>query len=578
MNRLISIAAFLLAALLAPAAHAQAGPEAWTGDWHGALALPTGRLRLVLTIRQGAGGALTGEAESPDQAPGRKIPLTAIAIANGRLTFSIAAIGARYEGVRQPEARRFSGTFTQGASLPLDLARGAGAADPVVAGLDGVWEGKVTRNGADLRLILRVVTGSRGTIALLDSPDFLAMGLAVTGLTRDGRSVSFAIPAGGTAFRGTLDEAGGRMRGTWTRPGTPDTALTFTRRQGAAAAGPAARPQMPRPPFPYRVEEVRFANMRAPGVSLAGTLTLPPGRGPFAAAILISGSGPQNRDESLFGHKPFAVLADYLTRQGIAVLRYDDRGVGTSTGTHQGATSADFATDANAAFAFLRGRPEIDRRAIGIIGHSEGGLIGPLAARDNNEVAWLVLMAGPGTDSRALMEGQRRAIGQSQGMSEAELDQSAAIGAELFAIAASDRSRAEAETAMRAALTEQAAQAAGLPLAQRDATIAQLLDPWFRCFLRYDPAPVLARLRVPVLAINGALDRQVLAGPNLAGIRAAMAGHPDLIVTELPGLNHLFQTARTGGVGEYAEIQETMAPGAMALIAAWIKARFPARR
>jgi len=252
--------------------------------------------------------------------------------------------------------------------------------------------------------------------------------------------------------------------------------------------------------------------------------------------------------------------------------------VGSSTGTQQGATSADFATDANSAFAFLGGRPEIDQRAIGFIGHSEGGLIGPLAAIDNNEVAWLVLMAGPGTNIPALMEGQRRAIGQSQGMSEAELDQMAAMGAELFAIAASERSRADAETAMRAALTEQAAQAAGLPLAQREATIAQLLDPWFRWFLRYDPAPVLARLRMPVLAINGALDRQVLAGPNLAGIRTAMAGHPDVTATELPGLNHLFQTARTGGVGEYAEIEETMAPGAMALIAAWIQARFPRRR
>ena len=201
-------------------------------------------------------------------------------------------------------------------------------------------------------------------------------------------------------------------------------------------------------------------------------------------------------------------------------------------------------------------------------------MIGPLAAVDNGEVAWLVLMAGPGTGIPALMEGQRRAIGRSQGMSEAELDQNAAMSARLFAIAAREGGRAEAETAMRAALTDQAMQDAGLPLAQRDATIAQLLDPWFRWFLRYDPAPILARIRVPVLALNGSLDRQVVAGPNLAGIRAAMAGHRDVTVTELPGLNHLFQTARTGGVGEYAEIEETMAPGVLTLISAWIRARF----
>jgi pimeloyl-ACP methyl ester carboxylesterase len=587
MTRLLgvlSVLAFLPAIVLAPAASAQPPPpsavaprESWAGDWHGALTLPTGRLRLVLTIREGADGALAGEVESPDQAPGQKIPVAAIAIANGRMTFSIAAIGATYEGSWQPRLQRFAGTFTQGAALPLDLARGAGAADPVVAGLDGRWEGKVNRNGVDLRLILRIVTGPRGTIALLDSPDLMAMGLAVTGLTRDGRTVSFAVPAGASGFRGTLDEGGGRLSGIWSRTGSPDTAILFTRSAAGGAPAARARPQLPRPPFPYRSEEVRFANPRAPGVTLAGTLTLPPGSGPFAAAILISGSGGQDRDESVWTHKPFAVLADHLTRQGIAVLRYDDRGIGASTGTYPGATSADFATDADAAFAFLSARPEIDRRAIGFVGHSEGGLIGPLAAADNDEIAYLVLMAGPGTASPALMRAQHRAVGQSQGMNEAELDRMAPINAELFAIAASERSQADAEAAMRAALTDQAMAAAGIPPAQREAMIAQVLDPWFRWFLRYDPAPVLARIRVPVLALNGSLDRQVLPAANLAGIRAATAGNRDVTLIELPGLNHLFQTARTGGLGEYAEIEETMAPVALETVSAWIRARFPRR-
>jgi pimeloyl-ACP methyl ester carboxylesterase len=573
MTRFLSILALLLAALLAPAAHAQ---NDWAGDWHGTLATPNGTLRLVLTIRAGADGAMTAELESVDQAPGQKIPVAPVAIADGRLTFSIPRIGASYEGVWDAGAGRFSGFFVQSGRLPLDFERGAGAAQPVIAGLDGVWEGSVNRNGVDLRLRIRIATGTLGTVASFDSPDMMAEGLPVTGLARDGRDVTFTVPAGNSTFRGTLAEDGGRIGGTWTRPGFPDAAVAFVRRQGAAA--PRARPQMPRPPFPYRSEEVRFANPRAPSVALAGTLTLPAGRGPFAAAILISGSGPQDRDESVWGHKPFAVLADHLTRRGIAVLRYDDRGTGASAGAYAGATSADFATDANAAFAFLEARPDIDRRAIGFVGHSEGGLIAPLAAVDNREAAFLVLMAGPGTDTSRLMEAQRRALGQSQGASAADLDRSAPLQQRLYAILASGRGAADAEAALNAAMTEDAMQAAGMPPAARAAMIRMVLDPWYRWFARYDPAPVLARVRVPVLAINGALDRQVVAAENLAGIRAAMAGNRDLTATELPGLNHLFQTARTGGIGEYADIEETMAPAALTTISDWIRARFVRRR
>jgi pimeloyl-ACP methyl ester carboxylesterase len=563
MTRLLLWLALLAIALAAPARAQQ--PIA--GDWNGVLTTPGGPLRLILTIRQGADGALSAELESPDQAPGQKIPVPTIAMADGRLSFAIPLIGARYEGQWQAGRQVFAGNFRQAADLPLELARGAGAATPVIEGLDGAWHGSVERNGATLRLVLRVMSGPRGTSAMLDSPDMLAYGLPVTGLNRDGRRVRFAVPAGGTAFDGMLAENGQAMTGRWTRAGSPDVTVTLSRQQQPSAA--RARPQLPRPPLPYRSEEVSFANPHAADVTLAGTLTLPEGRGPFPAAILISGSGPQDRDETLLGHKPFAVLADHLTRAGIAVLRYDDRGVGRSTGSHGSATSADFATDANAAFAFLAGRPEIDRRKIGFIGHSEGGLIGPVAALDNADLAYLVLLAGPGTASPRLMESQRRAIGRSQGMTDAELDRTAPLQQRIFAIAASDRNDADARAAALAAVAE-----AGVPAAQRETMVANVASPWFRWFLRYDPAPVLARIRVPVLAINGALDQQVLSAENLAGIRAALAGNPDVTVTELPGLNHLFQTARTGGVGEYADIEETMAPVAMETVSRWIKARF----
>jgi uncharacterized protein len=327
---------------------------------------------------------------------------------------------------------------------------------------------------------------------------------------------------------------------------------------------------VPQPPFPYHSEEVRIANPRAPGVTLAGTLTLPPGRGPFAAAILITGSGAEDRDETLLGQKPFLVLADHLTRAGIAVLRLDDRGTAESTGTFAGATSADFATDANAAFAFLRARPEVDPHAIGYIGHSEGGMIGPIAARDNPDVAFLVLLAGPGAPARQILDGQRRAIGHSQGVTDAQLEASRPIQNLLLDTAASADSTEAVTARLRTSLA-----ARGIPEEQQARMIQQVTDPWFRYFLRYDPAPNLARLRVPVLALNGSLDRQVIAADNLPGIRTALRDDPDATVRELPGLNHLFQHARTGAVGEYAEIEETMSPEVLDLVAGWINARFP---
>jgi pimeloyl-ACP methyl ester carboxylesterase len=569
MKKLLSIFALLLAALAALPAAAQ---ENWTGDWHGTLSTPRGQLRIQLTIRAGDNGALSAELESIDQAPGQMTPVPTIAVTGGRLSFAIPAFSLTYEGVWDATGNRFNGLLHQASDLPLVLERGPFPAVPVIQGLDGNWEGSAQRNGATLRLVLRVTTGPRGTIASFDSPDQLAMGLPVTGLAREGDAVRFTLPAGNTSFTGTV--AGERLTGRWT-DGTET--MLVRRPAGAAVAAPPRRPQTPQPPFPYRAEEVSIANARAPGTTLAGTLTLPQGRGPFPAAILITGSGGQDRDETLFAHKPFAVLADYLTRHGIAVLRYDDRGIARSTGRFAGATSADFATDANAAFAFLAARPEIDRRAIGFIGHSEGGMVGPIAAMDNPDVGFLVLLAGPGTPTRELLEAQRLAIARSQGTSEAVITQTAPLQAELVAVAAGDLDAAAARAALAASLTEARLQTLGVTAAQRDSMINTMLDPWFRWFLRYDPAPALRHFRGPLLALNGSLDMQVLPTSNLAGIRAATAGHRDVTVTELPGLNHLFQTARTGAVGEYATIEETMAPVVLQTVAEWIRTRFVGR-
>lgn len=314
------------------------------------------------------------------------------------------------------------------------------------------------------------------------------------------------------------------------------------------------------------------------GVRLSGTLTVPEGEGPFPAAILISGSGPQDRDETVWGHKPFAVLADYLTRRGIAVLRYDDRGFGESTGDHGSATSADFATDANAAVDYLTSRSDIDREAIGFVGHSEGGMIGPIAAAANDEVDFLVLLAGPGTHTLQLIRSQRHLIGASQGRTEEELARIDEIVDRISTAVAAARDRVEAAARVRTILSAEALEALGVPESGRELVVRQYASDWFRFFVRCDPATFLSRVEVPVLALGGSLDVQVPARENLAGIRKALTHNPDVTVRELEGLNHLFQTAESGSLGEYADIPETFAPVALEAVAEWINERFGSGR
>jgi pimeloyl-ACP methyl ester carboxylesterase len=298
--------------------------------------------------------------------------------------------------------------------------------------------------------------------------------------------------------------------------------------------------------------------------------------------VLVSGSGPQDRDETLLGHKPFLVLADYLTRRGIAVLRLDDRGVGASTGSFAAGTSEDFAQDAAAAVRWLRARPEVADDRVGIVGHSEGGLIAPLVASRTPEVAFLVLLAGPGIPSAELLVMQGALISRAGGDADAEVQRTSALQREMFAAIAATADSAALHARMReigarfqASLTPEERAQAEMSDATMNAAINTLISPWFRWFLRYDPAPALRATRVPVLAINGSLDLQVPADENLAGIQRALAegGNRDVTVEKLPGLNHLFQTARTGAPSEYAEIEETFSPAALRRIGDWIVRR-----
>lgn len=563
--------ALCIGALVTLAATPASAQSRASGTWHGVLVTPTGRLTLLFRLRDSEAG-LTGEMESPDQPNDRTFPVTKVTDTAGKLAFSIPLINATYEGVWNAKEKGWSGVYRQGMTLPLLLKRGEPPPKKVVEGLDGIWRGSVQRNEANLRLVLRVRTTPRGTGVTIDSPDVGAMGLQVLGLDRAGDTVRFQVPAAEVTFSGTLRDGERAFGGRWSRPGSPSTEVTFVRDSAAPMA--RARSQMPITIAGYRAEDVWFVNPSDTSVRLAGTLTIPEGPGPFPAAVLISGSGGQDRDETIFGHKPFAVLADHLSRQGIAVLRYDDRGVAGSTGNHSVATSADFATDANSAVHYLLGRADIDHRSIGLVGHSEGGMIGPIAAVSNDSVAFLVLLAGPGTNTDQLMLSQRRLMGLSQGVSSAELDKTEPLIRSIVSAVRTAPDSQRAVARIRQLLTPQALRALGATNAQRNLIAGQYAGPWMRYFLKYQPMDFLSRLRVPVLAINGSVDRQVPSAENLAAMRVALAENKDATVQELPGLNHFFQTAGTGALGEYADIAETFAPSAMNIVSEWILVRF----
>jgi fermentation-respiration switch protein FrsA (DUF1100 family) len=348
-----------------------------------------------------------------------------------------------------------------------------------------------------------------------------------------------------------------------------------------AKAPEFARPHDPKKPFPYAAEEVVYEN-KAAGVKLAATLTLPKGAGPFPAVVLITGSGPQDRDETVAGHRPFLVLADYLTRRGIAVLRADDRGVGGSTGDVFKSTTADFADDALAGVAYLKGRKEVHPKQIGLLGHSEGGIAAPLAAVKSADIAFIVLLAGTGLPGEELLYLQGERVGRAAGAGEKELARGRALQEAFFAILKKEKDAAAvrkqllaAVEAERAKLSDEEKKAAKGQEVALQAQLKMIQTPWFRYFLTHDPRPALRQVRCPVLALNGAKDVQVPSKENLGAIEKALreGGNKDFTVKELPGLNHLFQTCKTGGIAEYGTIEETIAPAVLDLVADWVRQR-----
>lgn len=445
-----------------------------------------------------------------------------------------------------------------------------------------------------------------GLTATIDIPQQGAEGLALTGVRWESPSVHFELPAGpglavfdgrlrGDTIAGDFTQSG--VRGTFSvvrkaedpAPGRSGEGEVGTgegsdadARAGAGVDGDGGGEDA-REPAPYREEEITFESGE---VRLAGTLTLPEGDAPHPAVVLLTGSGPQNRDEELFGFRPFRILADHLGRRGIAVLRYDDRGVGGSTGSVTDATSRELAGDALAAVALLRERTEVRPDVVGLLGHSEGALVGPLAAARSGSVAFLVLLAPPAIPGDSLLLAQGALIARARGASEGAIEIQKGTQRALFRSLRTDEGWEEVERRMEEAIR---AGIEELPEPRRAAiedvevyvetTVRGQLEavrsPWFRAFLELDPAEALREVKVPVLALFGGKDLQVPPGLNREPLERALAEAPteDVTVRVLPEGNHLFLAADTGSPAEYATLEKTFVPGLLETIAAWIEDR-----
>ncbi|MFN0086778.1 MAG: alpha/beta hydrolase family protein [Blastocatellia bacterium] len=440
--------------------------------------------------------------------------------------------------------------------------------------IEGSWEGVLDVGAAKLRLVVRITKGADGGLAAkMDSLDQGAMDLPVDAVTRTNAAVHFEMKRLMVTYDGTLNNAATEIAGNF-KQGAATFPLTLRRSSKSATLN---RPQEPKPPYPYVEEEVAYDN-KADAVKLGGALTLPAGKGPFPAVILITGSGAQDRNESLLGHKPFLVLSDYLTRQGIAVLRVDDRGIGKSTGSVANSTSEQFAADVLAGVEFLKSRKEIDPKRIGLIGHSEGGLIAPMVASRSADIAFIVLMAGTGLTGEEILYLQGELIARANGAGDPEVAKQRASQEAMFRVLREEKDNAAAEKRMLSEFARQRAAAADTEKDEYNeqafqAQVKQVLTPWFRYFLSYDPRPALKKVKCPVLAINGEKDLQVPPDENLREIDAALkaAGNRDVTIAKLPNLNHLFQTCKTGSPTEYAQIEETFSPVALKMIGDWIK-------
>lgn len=443
----------------------------------------------------------------------------------------------------------------------------------------GRWAGKLQVPGGQLTLVLRIQESESGKLsAFLDSPDQGAYDIPCDSVVYSAPHLKVIMGAIGGQYEATLED--NSLRGQFIQGGA-SSPLVLT--PSAEKDRSTLHPQEPKKPYPYLAEEVRFVNP-TDGDTLAGTLTMPTTPGPHRAVVMITGSGPQSRDEPVMNHRPFLVWADALTRLGIAVLRYDDRGVGASTGNFNQARTADLARDVEAAVDYLRSRKEIDNQRIGLIGHSEGGMIAPIVAVSRpKDVSFIVLLAAPGLRGDSILVMQNEIISRRSHTPDSIREATAQLNRSLFALLVPPTTD---EEALRQSLAEvlrgaffDGPLAPPMPHEQVELAINQEMEmltaPWMRDFLRYDPAPMLSRVQCPVLAVQGSEDVQVPAAANLPIVEKALTlhGNKEVTVKEFPGLNHMLQHCQTCLPDEYGEIRETVSPEVLQFVGEWILKR-----
>ncbi|WP_319479242.1 alpha/beta fold hydrolase [uncultured Draconibacterium sp.] len=442
----------------------------------------------------------------------------------------------------------------------------SGMANAQEQDLTGNWSGKITLPTGELEMIFKITHNDGKYEAKMDVPKQGATNVPVGDVLVIGDSVSIAVPVIMGNYSGNFSTPDS-VTGKWKQNGMSfDVNLV---RIGEVA--PLQRPQTPEPPFPYLSEQVEYINPES-GLKLAGTITIPKDAKACPAVVMIKGSGAQDRDETIFGHKPFAVIADYLTRNGIAVLRVDDRGIGGSEGSVSSSTSLDFVSDVVAGVEFLKDRKEINPKKIGLIGHSEGGLIAPIAATKSQDVAFIVMMAGPGTVGEQILYEQAALIAKAAGLPDLSIKQQKLTQQKIFDVLKSEPDTAKAKEKLRETLSQ--GMYAGMNDSMKkaiDAEISNVNSTWFRFFLTYDPKPTLAKVKCPALALNGAKDLQVPVSNLAAIIKAVNSGaNMNVDTVRFANHNHLFQNCETGSTAEYSQIKETIDPEVLKTMKDWI--------
>jgi len=569
---------FLLAVVVLPLPPAYARPQLPSvplGTYAGTLQAGEADLHLLLHLSRNANGSLRATLDSLEQGV-FAIEASSVSFAGYTLKLQVTSVGARFEGKVSPDYEIIDGNWSQGsASLPLKFHREtrsvAQKPRDAVSPVEGLWQGAIETHGMRLRFQLHVSHDTEShLIAALDSLDQGVSGLPANRVSLNGSVFHFEIPSVAGVYEGALNGEKNAIIGQWSQTSADNLELDFKRSDQPLEL---RRPQTPVPPFPYQGQEVSFPGA-APGITLSGTLTLPKGAPPFPAALLISGSGPQDRDDAIADHRPFQVIADALTRKGIAVLRYDKRGIGKSTGNADSATTLDLAADARAALDFLKSRKEIDASRIGLVGHSEGGIIAPYLAAHSSDVSWIVLLAAPAVKGEATFLNQSELIGRAGGLSDDQLDASLGFDHAAYALVRKEQNPGVLAQKL-VALVKDSGLDSALPPSALETQLRMLTSPWFRFFLDYDPLPNLKAVKCPVLALYGQKDLQVSAKVNLPLLQQALkeAGNTQVDVRELPELNHLFQHAYMGTPSEYSAIEETFSPEALGLIVNWVAPR-----